>query len=239
MTRGLPVTNRTQINMAQRFSKLHAALKATGYTATTGDAGEYFNYLKGVNKLKVARNPGGALLNRINGGVLPFGLTLAQGQANGVDGLQAIWTTQAAAIQVVTNALAPLTDYGLKTALTNTSVNPNFYAAKAIVTLRPKATATKSPKTSQITKRAYKAFNTRSGGIPFGRVAGIMVGNPPTASTLADCTEETVAKSLVSKLKEKEAGTWVVVGVNATPEDFKSQSTSGQNIPTPLPSLAL
>lgn len=61
----------------QRFNQLERELKASGYTASDGRAGEYFNYKKGINKIEVKRRPTAAHLKRFNVGAIPFGISPA------------------------------------------------------------------------------------------------------------------------------------------------------------------
>ena len=217
-----------------RFSKLHQTLKETNYTATSGAAGEYFNYLKGTNKLTVPRKPAGKYLEIFNVGVLPFGDEPDGGTA--VNAYQATMTVQADNIR----ALFSATDaaYGIERDLTKTKLEPDFYAAKAEIRVVTTAdlSGAKIQHQSQITKRSYKSFNVRAGGVPYGRttsVAGATTeGGQPATPTIQDVTEEQVRTALLTALKGATGGQYTCTDVSFIPEVFEESRSFDRVKPT-------
>lgn len=229
----------------QRFGKLHQSLKQSGYTATSGSAGEYFNYLKGTNKLVVPRKSAGQYLKLFSVGVTPFGEEPNTGSAN--TALQANMTVQA---DIIKTLFSTATDaaFGIERDLTKTQINLMFYAAECQITVVPTASlgAAKVAATSTITKQAYKKYpGIRSGSVPYGRTttapAAETEGGTPTTPTLATVSEEDVRKSLMITLAKKTVGgTYQVFGLHFIPEEFvegrsfdNKKATTG--VPTTLP----
>ena len=202
-----------------RFSKLHQALKDSGYTATTGRAGEYFNYLKGTNKLVVKRKPDSAYLKRFNVGVIPFGLEVSTKQ-NAVNSRQAAMTVLADVVRSSIDTLAPTTLFGIETDLTKTKEQFGFYAATATINIVA-TSATKSNATSGITKKDYKRYKSRSGSVPYGRVTTGVVDDSGTAvSDISKITEEDVRSQIMKKVKGHNTDAYRVLGVTFHPEVY-------------------
>src|SRR6476620_10709847 len=114
-----------------RFSALHRDLKASNYTATSGRAGEYFNYLKGTNKLTIARKLDGKYLRRFNVGVVPFGIEY-NSTANAINSHQG--TITVVADNILTTILTKVTGvteglFGIERDLTKTKEETGFYPA--------------------------------------------------------------------------------------------------------------
>jgi|GEM_PF-3463435 len=208
-----------------RFGKLHQSLKQSGYTATSGPAGEYLNYLKGVNKLVVPRKPTGQYLKLFSVGVTPFGEEPNTGTAN--TALQANMTVQADLIKALFTT-ATDASFGIERDLTKTQIDLTFYAAECQITVVPTAAAgaTKVAAISTITKQSYKKYpGIRSGSIPYGRTttapAAQTEGSTPTTPTLATVAEEDVRKSLMLSLAKKTiGGSYQIFGLHFIPEEF-------------------
>jgi len=203
-----------------RFGKLHQALKDNGYQSTTGRAGEYLNYLKGTNKLLVPRKADSSYLKRFNIGVVPFGLELSTKQ-NAVNMRQAAMTVMGNVVQSSISTLAPDTLFGLERDLTKTTALIGFYSATATITIVA-TSATKQAKTSTITKQSYKAFNSRRGSIPYGRVLSPNIKDDSGAAvtSLTNVTEEDVRGSIMETIKGKNTDQFKVLGVTFHPEVY-------------------
>src|SRR6476620_6003129 len=191
-----------------RFSALHRDLKASNYTATSGRAGEYFNYLKGTNKLTIPRKLAGKYLKRFNVGVTPFGKEVKTG-ANDVNSCQGTITVAADNIlKTVVTKITGVTDstFGIERDLTKTKEETGFYPALCKVFVVTSG-ATKTDKTSQITKLAYKAINGRSGSIPYGRSIAVKEdGDGATVTSLSEASEEDSRLTLLDLLHGKAGG---------------------------------
>lgn len=230
----------------QRFGKLHQSLKDSGYTATSGPAGEYLNFLKGTNKLVVPRKPTAQYLKIFNVGVTPFGEEPNTG-TNAITALQTGITVQADIIRALFNAVAPDAAFGIERDLAKTIIDPTFYAAECIITILPSAslTAAKTQATSAITKRAYKKYaGVRSGSVPYGRTTTApeaqTEGGTPTTPTLATVSEEDVRKSLMNDLKKGTVGgSYNILTLHFIPEEFVEARSfdraKSSGAPTSLP----
>jgi len=222
-----------------RFRKLHQALKDSGFAPSGGVALEYLNYLKGVNKLTITRKVDPSLKPIINCGVIPFNEPETASTTSTLSGgFETTWTLQAAAIQNAFTSQIPLALLGIEKDLAKCQIHSGFYSAILHVTVRDKGTTTPTPKTSQITKKAYKAYPTRSGGIPFGRSVGIMLPNG-SPSTVATSYEESAREYLLSKVKGQTGGTYLCVGAQVTPEEWMDKGVSGKVMPTTVPGLVM
>ena len=211
-----------------RFGKLHQTLKDTNYSATSGAAGEYLNYLKGTNKLTVARKPDAKFLKVFNVGVTPFGEEPNTG-TNAITAVQASITVQGDNIKALFSSASDAA-FGIERDLKKCLIDERFYAALCQITVVPTASLSqaKTSKTSQITKKAYKAFaGIRSGSVPYGRTTTVpdaqTEGGTPTTPTLATVSEEDVRKSLTDVLKKGTVGgQYTVFGLHFVPEEFVS-----------------
>ena len=211
----------------QRFGKLHQELKSSGYTATGGRAGEYLNYLKGTNKIVVARKPSSQYLKIFNVGVTPFGKEPNSG-TNVETALQTGMTIQADIIRALFNTVAPDAAFGIERDLSKTNIDDIFYAAQCVITVVPTTslTAAKVQVTSGITKADYKKFaGIRAGSVPYGRTTTApqaqTEGGTPTTPTLATVAEEDVRKSLMVALKKGTiGGDYSIFSLHFVPEEF-------------------
>lgn len=216
----------------RRFGALHKTLKDTNYSATSGAAGEYLNYLKGVNKLVVARKPGAAYLKRFNVGVIPFDVepASASGSINAYQGAMTVLSDN-----ILTKFNGTLTDalLGIQRDLTQTKEIAGFYPALAHIAVIPSSVTAKSPATSNITKRSYKSYPTRTGGVPYGRtITGV---KDPTGAAITDITKETEEDSrtaIMTAVKGVTAGGYKCVGVSFTPETHPESGYFGVVKPT-------
>jgi hypothetical protein len=212
----------------KRFGKLHQALKDTGYAAGSGPAGNYLKFLQGTNKLVIPRKAGADFLKTFNVGVTPFGEEPNTGSA-AITAREASITIQADNIkslfQTATDAA-----FGIVRDLTQSLIDPSFYAAEAIITVVPSASvasgATKTSHTSAITLRPYKSYpGVRSGSVPYGRTTTApqaeTEGGTPTTPTLATVSEEDVRLSIAQLLKKgTSGGTYQVLSLGFVPEEF-------------------
>ena len=225
----------------KRFGALHATLKATNYSATSGAAGEYLNYLKGTNKLVVARKLDSKYLVRFNVGVIPFDIepSTASGAINAYQGTM---TVVANNILSKFNGSASDGLLGIERDLTKTKEMPGFYPALAHITVVPSATTDKAAKTSGITKRTYKAYPTRTGGVPYGRTTTTV--KDPNGAAITDISKETEEDSrgyIMTALKGITANSFKCIGVSFTPElhpeagFFGVTKPTGSNVPADIP----
>lgn len=224
----------------QRFSDLQRQLKQGNYSQTSGSAFEYLQYLRGINKIVVARRPGIKYLERFNVGVIPFDITMAA--AAGDQHCECTMTVMAENIRAHFNANAPLTLFGIQSDLALCSQLQGFYPALARVTLRPLSQTTKDAVVSGITRRAYKRWKSRTGSIPFGRTTGGLKTAAGAASTdLNLSVQEQVEDSITESLKGKNTSTWQVIGISFVPEehpeagDFGKEKPSGSGVVTDIP----
>ena len=202
----------------RRFGALHKTLKDTNYSATGGAAGEYLNYLKGTNKLVVARKPDAKYLVRFNVGVIPFDIEPKSGTGV-INACQGAMTVLGNNIAAKFNAT--LTDglLGIERDLTKTKEVAGFYPALAHIATIPSNATTKDSKTSGITKRAYKAYPTRTGGVPYGRTTTTVTDD--SGASISDInkeTEEDSRKAIMTAVKGITAGSYKCIGVSFTPE---------------------
>ncbi|WP_375511420.1 hypothetical protein [uncultured Nostoc sp.] len=223
----------------KRFGALHKTLKDTNYSATSGAAGEYLNFLKGTNKLVVARKPDAKFLIRFNVGVIPFDIEPSSA-SGAINAYQGTMTVVADNIRGLFNTT--LTDglLGIERDLTKTKQITNFYPALAHITVIPTA-ATKTQKTSGITKRSYKAYPSRSGGVPYGRTTtSVKDESGATITDIAKETEEDSRKAIMIAVKGKEVTGFKCIGVSFTPElhpedgffDVAKPTTPATGLPT-------
>lgn len=231
----------------QRFGKLHQTLKETNYSATSGAAGEFLNYLKGSNKLVVARKPDAKFLKIFNVGVTPFGEEPNTG-SGAITAMQASMTVQGDNIKSLFSAATDAA-FGIERDFAKMLIEPAFYAAECIFTVVPTASLTqaKVQKASGITKRNYKTYaGVRSGSVPYGRTTTVpdahTEGGTPTTPTLATVTEEDVRKSLMDVLKKGTVGgQFTILGLHFIPEEFVEIRSfdrgkpTGTNLATGLP----
>lgn len=223
----------------RRFGALHKSLKDSGFTATSGPTGEYFNYLKGTNKIVVARRPSSAYLQRFNVGVTPFDIDVPTG-ANVITAYQGLMTVQG---NNILKAVTDLTDavMGIQRDLTQTKEVAGFYPALAHITVAATGqTATKGNKTSGITKRAYTAINTRSGGVAYGRSTGVKDSTGAAITDLSKCSEEDSRAFIMETAKGKTYGNWIVKGISFSPETHPEAGIFGvalgtTGVPTDIP----
>jgi len=223
----------------RRFGALHKALKDTGYQATSGPAGEYLKFLQGTNKIVVARRPDSKYLKRFNVGVTPFDIDVPTG-ANVITAYQGLITVQG---NNILKAVTGITDsiMGIERDLTKTKEVPGFYAALAHITIAATGqTPSKGNKTSGITKRAYTAINTRTGGVPYGRSTGVTDSTGAAISDLSKANEEDSRAFIMNAIKGKTFGNWIVKGATFTPETHPESGTFGVTLdasaPTDIPS---
>lgn len=217
-----------------RFRSLHKALKDTGYQATTGPAGEYLKFLQGTNKLVVARKPDTKYLVRSNVGIIPFDIEPDSG-TGAINAYQGTITVMAENIRKTFDSAIPDSLLGIERDLTKTKEVSGFYPALALVTIIP-TQATKSEKTSGITKRKYKAFPSRTGGIPYGRT--ISTVKDPKGAAITDIskeTEEDSRKAILEAIKGKTAGSFKCLGVSFQPELHPESGFFGKTRATDAP----
>ena len=223
-----------------RFGKLHQALKDSGYTATTGRAGEYLNFLKGTNKLVVARKADSTYLKRFNVGVVPFGLEIKTAK-DAVNSRQGSMTVLANVVLKSISTIAPDTLFGLERDLTKTEAHIGFYNATATISIVA-TSATKKSKTSGITKKDYKSYNARTGSVPYGRVLSPNIKDDSGAvvTDIFKVTEEDVRTSIMQSIKGKNTADYKVLGVTFHPEVYPetgliNTALDTKNAPTTLP----
>ncbi|MEH2454487.1 hypothetical protein [Nostoc sp.] len=224
----------------RRFGALHKTLKDTNYSATSGAAGEYLNFLKGTNKLVVARKPDAKYLVRFNVGVIPFDIEpkTGAGVLNAYQGAMTILGNNVAALFSATLTDAML---GIERDLTKTKEVPGFYPAVARIATIPATATTKDSKTSGITKRAYKAFPTRTGGVPYGRtITSVKDESGATISDISKETEEDSRVAIMTAVKGITAGGHKCTSVSFSPElhpeaGFFGVAKPTTNVPTDLP----
>lgn len=217
----------------RRFGALHKTLKDTNFSATSGAAGEYLNYLKGTNKLVIARKPDPKFLVRFNVGIIPFDIEPST-VTSAINAYQGTMTVVGENIRALFNATLSDGLLGIERDLTKTKEIPGFYPALAHITVIPADTTTKTAKTSGITKRAYKAFPTRSGGVPYGRT--IIGTHDPAGVSITDISKETEEDSkiaIMTVVKGKTAGGFKCIGVSFTPELHPEAGFFGVVAPTP------
>ncbi|MEH2161607.1 MAG: hypothetical protein V7K38_11280 [Nostoc sp.] len=225
----------------KRFGALHKTLKDTNYSATSGAAGEYLKYLQGTNKLVVARKLDSKYLVRFNVGVIPFDIepSSTSGAINAYQG-----TITVVANNILTKFAATATDalLGIERDLTKTKEQAGFYPALAHIAVIPSTTTDKTAKTSGITKRAYKAYPTRTGGVPYGRTTTTV--KDPSGAAITDVTKETEEDSrgyIMTALKGITANNFKCIGVSFTPElhpeagFFGVAKPTGTGVPTDIP----
>ncbi|QLE41685.1 hypothetical protein FD723_15515 [Nostoc sp. C052] len=231
----------------QRFGKLHQTLKETNYSATSGAAGEYLNYLKGTNKLTVDRKPDAKFLKIFNVGVTPFGEEPNTG-SGAITAIQASITVQGDNIKSLFSAATDAA-FGIERDFTKMLIDASFYAAECVITVVPTASLTqaKTQKQSKITKRNYKSYaGVRSGSVPYGRTTTVpdaqTEGGTATTPTLATVSEEDVRKSLMDVLKKGTVGgQYTVLGLHFIPEEFVEVRSfdrakpTGSNLATGVP----
>ncbi len=201
----------------RRFGRLHQTLKDTGYAASSGPGGEYLKFLKGDNKLTVPRKPDAKYLVRFNVGVIPFGNDVSTA-ANAINAYQTSMTVQADNIRNAFNTTAPDALFGISRDLTKAQEINGFYAATARITVYPTSQTTKDQKTSSITKRAYKAFKTRTGSVPYGRSLSVLDASGAAITDLNKANEEDSRTTILNKLAGQTAGNFKCTGVSFTPE---------------------
>jgi len=229
----------TMAKKHRRFGALHKALKDTGYTATSGAAGQYLKYLQGTNKLVVARRPSSAYLERFNVGVTPFDIDVPTG-TNVITAYQGLMTVQA---NNILKAVTGLTDsiMGIQRDLTQTKEVAGFYPALAHITVAATGqTPTKGNKTSGITQRTYTAINTRSGGVPYGRSTGVTDSTGAAITDLSKANEEDGRAFIMETAKGKTYGNWIVKGISFSPETHPEAGIFGitlgtTGVPTDIP----
>jgi hypothetical protein len=215
----------------RRFAKLHQTLKDTGFAAATGAAGEYLNYLKGTNVLKITRKPKPALRKLLNVGVVPFNEPdTATTTSSMSGGYETTATAQGMSIQKVFDGIIPYSLLGIEIDLTKCNTHSGFYSAELRVTIKQDSAAA-SEHTSQITKRKYNSYPTRAGAIPFGRAVGIpLPTNPASTSTKATAYEEASREFYLQKIKGAKAGGWTVVGAQVSPEEWVDKGVTGKTV---------
>lgn len=219
----------------RRFGALHKTLKDTNYTATSGAAGEYLNYLKGTNKLVVARKPDSKYLLRFNVGIIPFDIEPKTG-AGVVNAYQGTVTVMGNNIAALFNATLTDAMLGIERDLTKTKEVAGFYPALAHIATIPANVTTKDSKTSGITKRAYKAFPTRTGGVPYGRTTTSVTDDAgATITDISKETEEDSKKAIMNAVKGITAGNHKCIGVSFTPELHPEDGFFGKSKPTGVP----
>lgn len=224
----------------QRFSDLQRQLKQGNYSQTSGDAFEYLQYLKGINKLKVERKPDSKYLQRFNVGVIPFDVAFVAADAE--KHWQAAMTILADNIRIEFNTVAPIALFGIEIDLSKCEQVNGFYPALARITVKPLSQTTKDEKTSGITKRKYKSFKTRTGSIPFGRsLVGVKQPDGSAETDLGDVESEQVEKSILAALKGTNTTTYQCTGISFVPEEhpaegyFGKDKPTGNNVPTGIP----
>ncbi|MHC5863309.1 hypothetical protein, partial [Nostoc sp.] len=209
-------------------------------SATSGAAGEYLNYLKGTNKLVVARKPDAKYLVRFNVGVIPFDIE-PDATSGAVNAYQGTMTILANNILTKFTTLLPDGVLGIERDLTKTKEVPGFYPALAHIAVVPSSGA-KSQKTSGITKRAYKAYPVRNGGVPYGRTTTTV--KDPNGAAITDISKETEEDSraaIMTAIKGKTVDTLKCIGVSFTPElhpeagFFGVAKPTGDGVPTDIP----
>ncbi|MEH2197808.1 hypothetical protein [Nostoc sp.] len=224
----------------KRFGALHKTLKDTNYSATSGAAGEYLNFLKGTNKLVVARRPDSKYLVRFNVGVIPFDVE-PDSTAGVINAYQGTMTILANNILTKLVTLLPDGLLGIERDLTKTKEVAGFYPALAHIAV-VSTSAAKSQKTSGITKRAYKALPVRNGGVPYGRT--ITTVKDPKGAAITDISKETEEDSraaIMTAVKGKFVETLKCIGVSFTPElhpesgFFGVAKPTGDAVPTDIP----
>lgn len=215
----------------RRFGALHKTLKDTNFTATSGAAGEYLNYLKGTNKLVVSRRPDPKFLIRFNVGVIPFDVEPSS-TTGAINAYQGTITVVGDNIRALFNTTLTDALLGIERDLTKTKEITNFYPALAHITVIPTG-ATKTPKTSGITKRAYKAYPSRSGGVPYGRTTtSVKDDSGATITDIAKETEEDSRKAIMTAVKGKEVTGFKCIGASFTPEIHPEDGFFGVAKPT-------
>lgn len=219
----------------RRFGRLHQTLKDTGYAAATGPGGEYLKYLKGENKLVIARKPDSKYLTRFNVGVIPFGNDVSTA-ATAINAYQTTMTIQADNIRNTFNTVAPDTLFGISRDLTKAQQINGFYAATARITVYPTSQTTKDPKTSGITKRAYKAYKTRTGSVPYGRSLAVVDSAGAAITDLNKANEEDSRTTILNKLAGQVGGSFKCTGVSFTPETHPEIGFFGHSKSTNAPS---
>jgi hypothetical protein len=223
----------------RRFGKLHQTLKDTGFAPTGGVALEYLNYLKGANKLTIRRKTDKSLKPLVNCGVIPFNEPQsATTTTSKPGGFETTWSLQGAAIQAAFSTQISLALLGIENDLSKCQVHSGFYSAILHVTVRDKGAAKVQDIESQITKKKYNAYPTRSGGIPFGRSIGIKLPDG-TTSTAATSYEEATREDLLSKVKGQIGGTYLCVGAQITPEEWVDKGVSGKALTGSVPGLIM
>lgn len=227
----------------RRFGKLHQTLKDTNYQATTGPAGEYLNYLKGVNHLTVPRKPPAESLKLFNVGVIPFE-DEPDMTSGAINALQATMSVEAQSILNVASSIAPDSMFGIERDLKNkTRVENAFYAAKAIITVIATSvlSAPKTQSQSGITKRNYKRYLSRSGGVPYGRnthtVGATTEGGQAVTPSLTEVSEEQVRKTITDALKGQVVGSYTIKTLNFIPEEFDEGRLFEAKQPTTIPQI--
>ncbi|MEH2315942.1 hypothetical protein [Nostoc sp.] len=224
----------------RRFGALHKTLKDTNYSATSGAAGEYLNYLKGTNKLVVARKPDSKYLVRFNVGIIPFDIE-PDTTAGVINAYQGSMTVIGDIVRKTFDTTLTDAVLGIERDLTKTKEIPGFYPALAHVVII-RTDAVKSKKTSGITKRDYKAFPTRSGGVPYGRT--ITTVKDPKGAAITDISKESEEDSraaIMTAVKGITAGSFKCIGVSFTPElhpeagFFGVAKPTGTTVPTDVP----
>jgi len=226
----------------QRFGRLHQTLKATNYSATSGAAGEFLNYLKGINKLLVARKPGSSYLRIFNVGVIPFGEE-PDSTSGAKNPLEANMTVQADNIKALFSSVASDALFGIERIVANCTIDERFYAAQCRISVVPNTslTTTKETKTSQITKNLYKRYiGVRTGSIPYGRTttasAAVTEGGVPTTPTIATETEEDSRKSISNALRKGTVGgQYTVLSLSFIPEEFVDSRSFSKGKPSGAP----
>lgn len=223
-----------------RFSRLNRELRASGASATSGRAGEYLNWLKGVNKINVTRRPSQAYMQRFNVGVIPFGVSPKTG-ASELNHVITSMTVQADAIKATVTG-ATDAKLGIERDLTKIREESGFYPAQAKVLLVG-ASAQTETETSGITKQPYKTIKGRSGSIPYGRTTTGVV-DAETGAAEADIgtvDELDIRNSLAREVFKKgtTVGSFKIKTVTFVSEEWKLEQLIGvvkpTNAPTTLP----
>lgn len=179
-------------------------------------------YLTKASKITHPRKPASTELNRVNVAVIPFGQSTDATVANSYRIVTA--TVQALKIAKLFDTNTETSAFGLLLDSTGKTEDANLVRpALCRVTLSQKA-GTPTSKTSSRTSRTYKAKNTRSGSIPFGRTTSVATvtdkKSGATETTVAEIDYNDSRSSIETKVRGTDLGT-LKASVGFKPEIWK------------------
>ena len=160
-----------------RFARLERDLRNQAFNPTKGtNAAEFFNFLKGINKIKQTKPATGAEKAPKKVAIYPFNKSVS----DVVDPKQAFLTF----FSTMSDAVVE-TQFNLKGKLGHIKFDPkvsqrhpNFYPALLRIFLKNPNQAAPATPTSGILKKQYNRYLGRSYAYPFGRDATLIAGVP-------------------------------------------------------------